>query len=425
MSAFDQVIGYESIKTELKQVCDMIRNREYYTRLGAKLPRGVLLYGDPGLGKTLMARCFLEESGLRTYTVRRTKGSDDFITEISDAFRLAKLNAPAAVFLDDMDKFANEDNEHRDAKEYVAVQAGIDETRGSEVFVLGTANDIDKLPDSLIRAGRFDRRIEVCTPNEEDARKIISHYLSDKCVSPDVDMDDLGKMISYNSCAELETILNEAAISAAFARKSCIEMPDLVSAVLRMEYDAPDDCVRKSPEESRRIALHEAGHVVASEVLCPGSVGLASIRPCGRNSIGGFVHRCMELPRRPHLILIALAGKAAVELFYADHVASGCQEDLDRAFRLIRDAIIESGTGGIGLMDSCNRFTRSSESFNSRSEAVIHAEVEHYLLQTRDILLKNRDFLEHITEALLRKETLLSSDIQAIRSHTGIVEIAA
>ena len=158
MSAFDKIIGYEPIKKELLQIVDMIRNGDVYEALGAKLPQGVLLHGAPGLGKTLMANCFIEESGLPAYVVRRNKGSNDFIAEVTETFQKAKENAPCIVFLDDIDKFANEDSGHRDAEEYVAVQAGIDEVKNSGVFVLATANIIRKLPFSLVRLGRFDRK---------------------------------------------------------------------------------------------------------------------------------------------------------------------------------------------------------------------------------------------------------------------------
>ena len=131
MSAFDKVIGYETIKNELAQICDMIHNKDAYEKLGAKLPRGIVLSGDPGLGKTLMAKSFIEESGLKAFTVRRDKGNDDFIGSITEVFKNAKDNAPSIVFLDDMDKFANEDEGHRDAEEYVAVQSGIDEVKDS------------------------------------------------------------------------------------------------------------------------------------------------------------------------------------------------------------------------------------------------------------------------------------------------------
>lgn len=425
MSALDKVIGYEAIKNELLQICDMIHNREIYEELGARLPQGILLYGEPGLGKTLMAKSFIEESGLKAYIVRRNKGDDDFIGEITDTFHRAKENTPCVIFLDDMDKFANEDSDHRDAEEYVAVQSGIDEVKNCDVFVLATANEMRKLPGSLVRSGRFDRKIEVKRPTDKDANKIIAHYLSDKKVSKNVNMEDLSKMISYSSCAELETILNEAAISAAYKRKTDIEMEDLVKSVLRMIYDSPDNYTKASAEDMKKTALHEAGHLVVSEVLCPGSVGLASLRSTGRDSTGGFIHRCKELSRRPYYVLVSLAGKAAVELYYCDTVASGCQSDINRACNYIRDGISENATLGFGMIDVSTRsFPETSENMNSRSEAVTHAELERYMRITKDILLKNREFLERVAAALIEKETLLYSDIRALTESTTITEVA-
>lgn len=416
MSAFDKIIGYETLKGELNQICDMIHNRNFYDELGAKIPRGILLYGNPGLGKTFIANCFIEDSGLPSYTIRRNKGSDSFIGEITATFEKAKENAPAIVLLDDMDKFANEDDRHRDAEEYVAVQAGIDEVRDCDIFVLATANDIDKLPRSLLRPGRFDRKFGVKCPNNEDAAAIIRHYLKDKKVSAFVNMDDLTKMISYSSCAELETILNEAAINAAYKRKQSIEMDDLVSSVLRMQYNSPDDLTKASSDNIKKTALHEAGHLVVCEALESGSVGFASIRPSGRGGLGGFIHRCKELTYKWHDILICLAGKAAVELYYSETNADGCISDIRKAYNIIRTELGENCSMGFAMVDvATRRFPETSESMNSRNEAVTQAELERYMMMTRDILLKNRAFLERVAVALEEKGTLLFSDICEIK----------
>ena len=158
MSAFDKVIGYAEIKREMLQVCDMIKNRDIYEKMGAKMPRGMLLYGEPGLGKTLLCRCFVVESGLPSFVIRRDKADGAFIKSITECFRKAKAQAPAVVLLDDLDKFANEDREHKNAPEYVAVQAGIDTVKDSSVYVLATANVYYILPDSLRRSARIGRR---------------------------------------------------------------------------------------------------------------------------------------------------------------------------------------------------------------------------------------------------------------------------
>ena len=421
MSAFEKVIGYESIKNELMQICDMVHNKERYEALGARMPSGVLLHGDPGIGKTLMAKCFIEECKINTYTLRSNKGTDKFVDEITEVFEKAKKNSPSIIFLDDMDKFANDDEAHRDAKEYVAVQAGIDSVKECDVFVIATTNDIRKLPQSLIRPGRFDKTIIMKSPTKEDAQKIIKHYLNNKKLSKNVNFDDLCNMISYHSCADLETIINEAAISAGFAGKESINMDDLIAAVLRLQYNSPDDLMQKEKDEIRKVAFHEAGHLVVSEVIKPGCIGLASIRTRGRSNTGGFIHICDDLERRPHNIMAALGGKVATELYYSEACASGCYSDLQKAIRLLRDGLTESGTNGISFLEFGDFYNLSDRTFDNR-EAVVHAELERYIFQTRNILLQNKEFLEKIADALAEKETLLSSDIKAIRESVTITK---
>lgn len=423
MNAFEKVIGYETVKNELMQICDMVHNKERYEALGARMPKGVLIHGEPGLGKTLLAKCFIEECNINTYTLRNNRGAEKFIDEITDTFEKAKKNAPAIVFLDDMDKFANEDNSHCDANEYVAVQAGIDDVKGYDVLVIATTNDIDKLPDSLIRSGRFDRTIVMLPPSKKDASKIIEHYLENKKLSSNVNFDDLCKMMSYHSCADLETILNEAAIYAGYNKKDAVDMQDLINAVLRLQYNSPDDLMKKDKDEVRKIAIHEAGHLVLSEVIMPGSVGLASVRTTGRSRTAGFIHKCEELKRRPYEIMCYLAGKVATEMYYSDSCASGCWSDMKCVIDLVRDGISESGTNGIGMIDVANRrFPNTSESLTARNEAVTQAEIERYIFETRNILLKNREFLEKTANALAEKETLLYSDIQSIKNSVTITK---
>lgn len=425
MSAFDQVIGYATTKQELLQICDMIKNKKYYEELGAKLPKGILLYGDPGLGKTLMAKCFIEESGLPSYVVRRTKSSGELLEEIAAAFKKAEeIQSASIVFLDDMDKFENEDYGHCDAEAYVAIQAAIDSVYDREVFVLATANDLYKLPESLKRAGRFDRKIELLRPTEKDAYDIIKHYLKDKRVSDQVNLEDISNMITYSSCAELETVLNEGAVRAAYLRHDSITMDDLVEAVLKKEYKAQDNLMQISEEELKRIAQHEAGHLVVSEVLSPGSVGFASIRAAGSDSTGGFVRQCKKPANITHQILVALGGKAAEELYYSNRYANGSKKDISVAIEHIRNAICDLAACGVGLLDVETRNSPPmSDNLNSRNESMVQAELERYLWWTKTILFKNKDFLEKVGSDLLEKETLLYSDIQRIRESVQITVV--
>ena len=406
------MIGYGPIKDELLQICDMIKNRELYEKMGARLPRGLLIYGDPGLGKSLMARCFIEESGLKAYKVQRDGNSDGIVSRIIDTFDKACENAPSIVFLDDMDKYP--ENSISD-KEYAAVQSGIDEVRDKDVFVIATANGIGDLPETLIRSGRFDRKIEVETPSDHDAEEIILYYLSGKNISEKVDMDDLRRMIKYRSCADLEMIINDAAMSAAYRRKKDIEMDDLIRAVIRTHYNHDEGELDVSEDTVKRAALHEAGHLVVSEILMSGSVGLASLRSKGGSDGRGFVQLCNEFGKKGHYILTALAVRAAVGLYYPEESSEGCASDLYKAIKLIKEEINVNGSLGFNLMNISQMGRSASENWLSRNEAVIHAELERYMMMTSSILMENRNFLEKTAEALMDKQALVYSDIKRLK----------
>lgn len=416
MSAFDKVIGYGLEKDELIQFSNMIKDKKKYEKLCVRLPQGILISGDPGLGKTLMANCFIEESGLESYTIRRNKGNDDFIATIDEIFRTAKENAPSIVFLDDVDKFANEDEKHCDAAEYVAVQAGIDDIKGSDVFVIATANNIKKLPDSLLRVGRFDIQLPVGMPTERDAEKIIRYYLRDRPISHDVDVDDLSKMIGHSTCAEVEEILNYAGVYAASKNHENIEMNDFVKAVLRTQYYCTDDFVDGSTEEGRKTAIHEAGHVVIQEYLHPDSVGLVFVVKAENEEPTGRVCKSYRILQWDEDVFTSLAGKVATELYYSDTCTMGCRSDIWKAIGIIRSAMSDEVTLGFGMVDVI-RYTSydNSESQLARGEAVTQAELERYMTMTRKILLENRGFLEEVTEELLNKGVLFHSDIKRIR----------
>ena len=216
MGDFDKVIGYESIKLELRQIVDMLKNPDRYAALGAQIPKGILLYGNPGMGKTMMATALMDEAGVKTITVRRTKKDGEIVDDIVKAFDFAKANAPAIILLDDMDKFANEDEDHSDAEEYVTVQTCIDELQSKNSLVMATVNNIRKLPRSLTRAGRFDRKIHMGSPTDDEAINILQHYLEDKPVAGNIDVQDIYKMVNTSSSAEIKMVLNEAAIIAGY-----------------------------------------------------------------------------------------------------------------------------------------------------------------------------------------------------------------
>ena len=426
MSEFDKVIGYQSIKLELERLCDIIKNPDKYKKLGVNFPRGLVLYGEPGVGKTLFANCFLKESGVQYYVCRKNKPNGEFINSIKATFDEAKANQPAVILLDDMDKFANEDKDHKDAEEYVTVQACIDEVKNDDVFVFATANDLRKVPDSLLRTGRFDKLIEVKNPRGEDAVKIIQYYLSQKQYVDNLDAEEISRMLSGRSCAELETVINDAGIYAGYANKEKIDMDDIIRACLRMLYEAPETIQDDGHINDEETAYHEAGHVVVAEILEPKSVTLVSIGG-HEGSINGFTayYRKLEYWKSFDLmkirLLTLLAGKAQIELQYGRH-DTGCGSDITRAMDVARRMVSEYGIVGFNKCNSSRFDFDNSQTLKSRIEDAMFDELEKCYMEAKKILSNNKEFVKNIVTAVMQKRMLTTKEIQKIKEESNIVD---
>ena len=415
MSAFDKVIGYESIKMELIRYADVLKNSEKYSKLGVAPMSGILLSGRPGLGKTLLAKSFIEESGLKAFTLRKEKPNGSFVNEIKKTYVKAKENAPSIVFLDDMDKFSNSDEDQKDTEEYVTIQSCIDEFKEFKVFTLATVNNIYKLPDSLRRAGRFDETIEFIAPRGKNAESIIDYFLKQKKAVGDIDVKELALILDGRSCAELETIINKAGIYAGFANRERICQQDIIDAFVRMMYESPECISPENEGENTKIAIHEAGHAVVSEVLEPGSVTLVSV--C-RNSWATQgvtnIHEAddykLSIELHEHEVIRALGGKAATEILLG--VADvGCYSDLCHAHNNVDKLVDELGT--LGLDTHTKR--DSSAYICEKRDQLITSELERYYKIAKQIIVENRDFVEKLRDALLEQKTLTFRDIERIR----------
>lgn len=435
MKAMDKIIGYSNIKRELKQVADTLKNREAYESLGVCAPRGLLLYGEPGVGKSLMASAVIEESGRRAFICRKDKPNGDFVNHIKETFDKAAENAPSIVFLDDMDKFANGDERYPDAEEYVTVQSCIDEVKDKEVFVLATVNNIRNLPKSLHRAGRFDRVIEVETPHGKDAENIIAHYLGSKKFVGGVDAKTIARIMDGRSCSELETVINEAGLYAGYERAEYITMDHFMEACMRTIFDVSP----KSDEESEedyysslsdsakmmlQVVYHEAGHAVVSEILCPESVTLVcAYDRCGNK--GGFTDYYNDRSTTPlywkkSRAVSSLGGMAAAEQVFGIFDA-GNGNDLEQAFDTTKDLVVSNCICGLHLHK--NEFEDSQRLWAEQEQAVA-AEIEKYYKKAKEILSRNKEFFEKIAEALAKKGVLAMTDIKAIKETCKITPVA-
>ena len=420
MSEFDKIIGYKDVKAELIRLCDIIKNEEKYKALGVALAGGLLLDGDPGVGKTLMANCFIKESGRKAFVCRKNKPNGEFVNEIKKTFNEAIENAPSIILLDDMDKFANEDDNHKNAAEYVTVQSCIDEVKGKDVFVLATTNGTGNLPKSLLRAGRFDTIIEVSTPDKKDAVEIVKHYLSTKKAIAEVNAEDVARLLSGKSCAELETVINTAGQYAGYANKECIDMDDITRACLRVIYNAPESSVSTNPIVLERVAYHEAGHAVVSEILQENSVDLVTVRK-NTGKVGGLT--CYHLvddywvskTHMEHHVIALLAGKAATEIVFGE-ADTGANSDLQRAFDVVQRFPDVYCAYGFGYGIDKNR--NNSQTLITRKEEHIAADMERYYTLAKKILINNRAFLDGIAKRLQEKDTLVYSEIKEIRAKT-------
>lgn len=438
MKAFDNVIGYSAVKKELMQISDTLKNPEVYRQLGASSPRGLLLYGEPGVGKTLMATELIKASGRKAVICRKNQPNGDFVKTIKAKFNEAAKNAPSIIFLDDMDKFANGDERHRDAEEYVTVQSCIDEIKGEEVFVLATANNIRTLPHSLRRAGRFDRVIEIEAPRGADAEAIIAHYLESKRFVGDVDPKTIARIMSGRSCAELETVINEAGLCAGYERAEKITMEHFMEACMRTIYglsvgdrmaDGDDDdwydALSDGSSVLTQIIYHEAGHAVVSEVLRPGSVTIVSTRG-SKGSSGGFTsyeHDANADPRKEmqRNIVSSLGGMAALEQKFGIYDL-GCSKDLDNAFDAMRKLVVDNCICGFQLHASNYG---DSEELQTRQAQAVASEIEHCYRTAKEILAANSEFLEKTASALARKGLLTMVEIREIRESCVIRPTAA
>ncbi len=424
MSAFDRIIGYEVIRKELERTADALKNTAIYESLGVSTPSGLLLHGEPGVGKSLMASCLIEESGRNVLTLRRDEPDGDFVRAIKETFDKATADAPSIVFLDDMDKFATSEENCCNQEEFVAVQAAIDKVKGKDVFVLATANNVHILPDSLIRPGRFDRVIEVDCPSADDAPKIIAHFLEGKPLDGSVDAEEIARIMNRRSCAELETAMNTAGLLAAFERGNKITMQHVVMGCVNVIHGVTADHIitgrTDDPNDARsvvvRVACHEAGHAVVSEVLSPGSVTLACIHE-PRDGSRGFVSyardddACFE--REINSAIRQLAGNVALEQCFGIGDV-GAEMDIRNALYTLRDIITQNNYHGSFLLElpHCD-----SNQLLANQEIAVSAEMERCIRTARRILAENRPFLDAVIKGLLQKGLLTGDDFRAIQQN--------
>ncbi len=432
MKEFEKIIGYTAIKNELTQIADVLKNRKVYEDLGIQMPGGILLYGEPGVGKSLMASCFIKASGLTSYVCRKDQPNGDFVKHIKETFEEAAKKAPSIVFLDDMDKFTNSDEERRDSEEYVTVQSCIDEVKGQNVFVLATVNNINKLPRSLTRPGRFDRLIEILPPTGKEAEKIIEYYLKNKKMKLDIDLKSISKILNGSSCADLEAVINLAGIFAGFQREQCITTEHMLEACMRIIYKAlppeeeKEDYLKNLEDGTNlfsRVIYHESGHALIAELLHPGIVSFITIHSRRRDSKGFVTYyndsTIESLKYAKIRILAGLGGMAALDSKFGI-IDSGAKADFDQVFRYMIDLIREDCL--FGLHNHYNPTIDTAEKENA-VEQLATSQIYFYYQKVKEMITVNHTFLEKMAHQLAKKGMLCTKDIEEIKKTCPLVPI--
>lgn len=411
---FENIIGYNHIKNELIRIIDCINNKDKYNKLGVNIPKGLLLYGEPGLGKTLFAKSFIEALNRNKYIIRKDKPDGEFVNSINEIINEAINNAPSVVLLDDLDKFSNNDDKHKNTDEFVVVQSFIDDAKDKDVYFVATANNIHDMPDSLLRKGRFDYEIKFEGPTLNDAKLIIEHYLKNKKIDNDIDYEEIAKILDGGSCAILESVMNEAGIYAGFNNKECISMDDIIKATLRIIFDAPENIDNKTEYQLKTAAYHEAGHTLASELLEPGSINLVSISNYFGNKGGITSHTKNEdywanIIYRENRVRVLLAGKAATEITFGT-IDTGVSNDIDRAAQIVDSFYGLYYIDGFQTSYIGNRTEKHQELLNDS----IRTKLTEYYKEVKKLLIENRTKLDDIALALINKKILTNKDIKTI-----------
>ena len=418
MEGLNKVIGYNSVKKELLKVLDILNNKEEYEKLGIKAPRGMLLYGVPGVGKTLIANAFIEESNRNVIVCSKSKVTDNFANYIRESFNEACKRAPSIILLDDMDKFSNEDSNKCDSEEYVTIQSCIDDKKEFDVFVVATANNISKLPYSLRRKGRFDLELEIRPPKGNESSEIIRHYLKNKQFEFNVDIDFIVKVMDEKSCAVLENVINRAAQNALVAKRKIIEKEDVIEACLNILYDSIEVDHHRPKENIERVAYHEAGHALVSEMLKRDSIVLVSIK--NFDSIYGGITSFYQddsywasISNRYDRIVSLLGGMAATMYKFKER-DSGALSDLERAYRIAITLVTRNLVSSFDLYD-VERVNYHNSNFSVFKQNKTYSKiVKKCYKKAMKIIKKNSKLLDKLAMSLMEKEVLISSDIKAI-----------
>ena len=441
---FSDVAGLQEEKEELEEIVDFLRAPKKYTQLGARIPKGVLLVGPPGTGKTLLAKAIAGEAGVPFFSISGSDFVEMFVgvgaSRVRDLFEEAKKNAPCIIFIDEIDAVARRrgtgmggghDEREQTLNQMLVEMDGFGVNQG--IIVMAATNRVDILDPAIMRPGRFDRKIVVGRPDVAGREEILQVHAKNKPLGDDVDLKQIAQTTAGFTGADLENLLNEAAILAAKESRAYIQQADIQKAFIKVGIGAEKHSRVISEKEKKITAYHESGHALLFHLLPDvGPVHTVSIIPTGAGAAG----YTMPLPEKDEMfnsrgrmlqeIVVDLGGRVAEELVF-DDITTGASQDIKQATKMARDMVTRYGMSeNIGLIcykdddDEVfiGRDLAHAHSYSEGIASAIDVEVKRIIDESyekaKTIIAEHRDVLDRCAALLLEKEKITREEFEAL-----------
>lgn len=447
---FEDIAGNDNAKQDLQEVVDFLKHPKKYKELGAKIPKGVLLVGNPGTGKTMLARAVAGEAGVPFFSISGSEFVEMFVgvgaSRVRDLFSKAKKNAPCIVFIDEIDAVGRKrgsgmggghDEREQTLNQILVEMDGFD--GDTNVIVLAATNRADVLDPALLRPGRFDRRVTITLPERKDREAILKVHFKKKPTDETVDLNKLAAKTAGSSGADLANMANEAAIIAARRNKKKITNDELTEAFERVAIGPERKTKVMNDHEKELTAYHEAGHAIVGHVL-PDSDPVHKVTIIPRGGTGGVTwflppedKSYTNVYEFKDILARAMGGRIAEQIIYGDDgITTGAGSDLRKATEIAREMVIEQGMGKSlrdqvfhedngGLM--FDKMTRERP-YSDETAKLIDQEVSQLITEAKQramlVLKANRTFLDKLAKALLKDETLEETAVDEILKGTKL-----
>ncbi len=439
---FDDVAGIDESKDEVQEIIQFLRNPKKFQRLGGRIPRGILLIGEPGCGKTLLAKAIAGEADVPFFSISGSDFVEMFVgvgaSRVRDLFKQAKDSSPCIIFLDEVDAIGRKrgaslsgggNDEREQTLNAILVEMDGFSTN-DQVIVIAATNRADVLDNALTRPGRFDRQVYVPLPDIKGRLEILKVHAKKIKLSPDIDLSRLARGTSMFSGADLEAIINEAALSATMDEKIHVEMADLEEARDKVRWGRANRSRVVDEEDRKATAYHEAGHALVQSILeHTDPVHKVSIIPRGR--MGGATFSLPEKDRTTYskkycldYIRVCHGGQVAEEIFCGD-ISSGAEGDIQQATSIARKMIMDWGMSEkLGFVhygnDQASEMMSLGKAYSDQSALIIDTEVKEIMDKAyndvKKILMENKAPIESLWEALTKYETIDGEEVKQVIS---------